>query len=197
MTETISPKKYFLLALLIAIFGSSARADTFIIDPTRSTIAFKVKGPIGKVKGRFERFEGQFTYAPNQLQQWTTTTTIETDSIMTGLHKRDSDLRKADFLDVKTYPTMTFSSTNAVQQLPEKAQLMGNLTLHGMTHSVVLILESVEALQDSSGHRRVHAVATTKIARKDYGVGATHGTFMVGDTIEIRLDIEGALKSIP
>ncbi len=172
----------------------SARAETFIIDPSHSTVSFKVKGPIGKVKGKFEKFEGQFDYESNQPQQWNTTATVETASILTGIKKRDSDLKGLDFLNVKTYPTMTFTSTGAAQPSTEKAQISGNLTIRGVTHPVVLVLESVEVLHDASGQRRAHAVASTRIDRKEFDVGATHGTFMVGKIVEIHLDIQGMPK---
>jgi polyisoprenoid-binding protein YceI len=89
---------------------------------------------------------------------------------------------------------MIFFSTSAAQQSPGKPRILGNLTLHGATHPVALFLERVEAHQDGAGHTGIHAVATTQISRKEFGVGLTHGTFMVGDIIEIRLDIEGVSK---
>lgn len=179
---------------LIVIMAGLAHAESFIIVPSQSTVSFRVRGLFGKVKGKFEKFEGAFVYEPNQPQLWNAAATIETASIRTGIHRRDKDLQKADFFNVETYPTMTFTSTGATQSPGEKPLVSGNLTIRGITRPVVLTIESVELTQNGSGQQIAHAIAITRIARKDFGVGAHHGTFLIGKTVEIRLDVQGIPK---
>ena len=181
----------------VVILAGWMQAANFVIVPSESTVSFRVKGPIGKVKGKFEKFEGRFSYDPSQPAQWGAMATIDISSIHTGIHKRDSDLQHADFLDVKSFPTMTFTSTSTSQTPSEKPKVIGTLTLHGITLPVHLTIESIEATPNSSVPQKIHAVATSRIDRKDFGVGLTHGTFMVGRFVDIRLDIQGVLSTAP
>ena len=183
--------------LLIAVFGIRAQAETFTIDPAHSTVSFKIKGAIGHVKGKFEKFSGEFSFEPNQPNLWTANATIDASSISTGINKRDKHLQTGDFLDVNKYGVITFVSTGAVSAPSGKNEISGSLTLHGTTLPVALTLESIKVEPDASGKKIAHAVATAHLDRKDFGVGATYGFFTVGKTVEILLDVQGVPKSAP
>jgi polyisoprenoid-binding protein YceI len=185
------------IAAAVLALAAWCHAANFVIVPSESTVSFQVKGPIGKVKGKFEKFEGRFSYDPSQPAQWGAMATIDISSIHTGIHKRDSDLQHAEFLDVKSFPAMTFTSTSASQTPSEKPRVHGTLALHGITLPVDLTIESIEATPANSVPQKIHAVATSRIDRKEFGVGLTHGTFMVGRFVDIRLDIQGVLSTAP
>lgn len=189
--------KIFAVALLLASAALAARAETFVIDPARSTLSFKIKAVVGHVHGKFERFNGAFEYVPDQPRQWIAKATIDAASIATGIHKRDHHLQTADFLDVDRYGVMTFISTGAVAGAAGKTELPGTLTMHGVTLPIVLTLESVKAETDASGKKTVHAVATGHLDRKDFGVGPSYGFFTVGKTVEISVDVLGAPNPPP
>lgn len=188
--------RIWFIGILFICSGGVVRAEKFIIDPTHSTVSFKIKGPIGKVKGRFEKFEGHFEYVSDQHQQWSSIATIATDSILTGIKRRDSDLKGPGFLDVNTYPTMVFTSTGVNQFSDGKTHIMGDLIIRGVTHPVVLIVDSVEVVPNDSGEKSAHVKASTRIERKSFNVGLTHGTFMAGKFVDIYLDIQGMAKPV-
>jgi polyisoprenoid-binding protein YceI len=190
-------KTILAIGLLIAALGTPSRAETFVIDPAHSTLSFKIKGPIGHVNGKFEKFGGEFNYVPDQPRQWSANATIDAASIATGIHKRDAHLQTGDFLDVNRFGVITFVSTGAVAGAAGKTELQGSLTMHGVTLPVVLTLESVTVDKDSSGKDVAHASATAHLDRKDYGVGASYGFFTVGKTVDIVLDIQGTPKQTP
>ncbi|MGH9216305.1 MAG: YceI family protein, partial [Acidimicrobiales bacterium] len=86
-------------------------AGTWVIDPVHSEVGFSVRHLlVSKVRGRFEKFEGQIVTSDDILD---TTATLEVDlnSINTGNADRDNDLRSANYFEADKYPTMTFRTT--------------------------------------------------------------------------------------
>ena len=121
--------------------------------------------------------------------------TINTNSINTNVQKRDDHLRGADFFDVAKFPTMTFVSKKVARNGNDKLKVTGDLTLHGVTKTVVLDVEGPTAeSKDPWGSIRTGATATTKISRKDFGLvwnkALETGGVAVGDEITITLEIE-------
>jgi polyisoprenoid-binding protein YceI len=112
----------------------------------------------------------------------------------TGVAARDTHLKSGDFFDVAKFPTMTFKSTK-VEKTGEGYAVVGDLTLHGVTKSVVLQLEAPgkeESMDGKSLHRGF--TAHTTINRKDFGLNwngnVKSGDAVLGDDIRIELDIE-------
>ena len=103
-----------------------------------------------------------------------------------ALADRDADLKSANFLDVPKYPTMTFKSKKVEAAGPGKCNVVGDLTLHGVTREVTLAVEGPTApIKDPWGNTRAGASATTTISRKDFGLTWNKmieaGGAMVGD----------------
>jgi len=188
-------KRILIAAALLAAVLPSAQAATYKIDASHSSVLFKVRHLIGKVSGRFDKFEGSFNYDPKDAKSWKTSATIDASSINTNMDKRDAHLRGADFFDVAKLPTLSFVSTKVSGLNGDKAKLAGNLTIHGVTKPVVLDLEILGAGKDPWGNQRASFTATTKIDRKEYGLTWNEtletGGVLVGEEVEITLEIEG------
>lgn len=175
-------KPMILGALLIT--GSTAFAADFNVDPAHSSVNFQI-GHLGTstTVGRFNEFEGTFSYDDN-MSNVSAKFTVQTASVDTNHDARDKHLRSPDFLDVKQFPTMTFSSTKF-----EGDTLTGNLTLHGQTKPVEFSVEKVGAGNDPWGGYRAGFVATTTIKRSDFGV--TYFIPGVSDETTIQVFVEG------
>jgi polyisoprenoid-binding protein YceI len=149
---------------------------------------------VAKVRGHFTKFGGSIELDPDRLQDSTVAVSIDTASIDTREAQRDAHLKSADFLDVENFPTMDFKSTKVEQQGGERLKVTGDLTIHGVTKSVVLDTEYAGRTKDPWGGERVGFSATTKVDRKDFGLkwnmALEAGGFVVGDTVEISLDVE-------
>ncbi len=188
-------KQLIVIGMMYAVSGLSLHAAQYKIDADHSTIGFKVRHLIGKVNGRFDKFEGSFTYDKANPTAWKTQATIDAASINTNTAKRDDHLRSADFFEVKTYPTLSFVSTKVSDIKGSRAKLHGKLTIHGVTKPVVLDLEILGEAKDPWGNEQASFVATTKINRQDYGLtwnqAIETGGVLVGDEVEITLEIEG------
>ena len=129
------------LALVIAV-PFAASADTWQIDPGHTTVGFTVRHmTISSVRGQFDKVAGTITANGNDPASAVIEATIETASIDTRSADRDADLKSANFLDVTKYPTMTFKSKKVEAAGPGKFNVVGDLTLHGVTKEVTLAVE--------------------------------------------------------
>jgi polyisoprenoid-binding protein YceI len=125
---------------------------------------------------------------------------IDTASIDTRNDQRDTHLKSPDFFDVAKFPTMTFKSKKIEKTGDGKAKVTGDLTLHGVTKEVVLDVEGpTPTIKDPYGNTKAGARATTKLNRKDFGIvwnkSMDGGGVVVGDEVEVTIDIEAAKKS--
>ena len=186
------------VAVLAFLSATAVRAETFVIDPVHSSVNFSVRHMVGRVSGRFEKFEGTFDYAPGQPKSWRAQAVIQAASVNTGVEKRDDDLRSPKFLDAQKYPSLSFRSKGVKDASGETAKLSGELTIHGVTRPVVLELEIGGVVKDPWGNRRAGATAKTRINRKDYGLTWNQviesGGLLVGEDVDIVLNIEGTVK---
>ena len=165
------------------------------IDPAHSNLQFGVRHMvISKVRGAFERFAGSFElddangHAPSNVS-----VTIEAASINTREPKRDEHLRSQDFLDVAAYPTLSFLGKSA-QRRGDRFEIVGELSLHGVTRPVVLDAELSGLGKDPWGGERVAFSARASIDRGDFGLTWNQvleaGGVLVGTKIEIEIDVQ-------
>ena len=167
-----------------------AQAGTWQIDPNHSTAQFAVKHlGVSTVRGAFTKVSGSATYDPAAPSKSIVDVTIDASSVDTRVQMRDNDLRSPNFLDVQKYPTITFKSKQAKAVGAGKLQIVGDLTIHGVTKEVVLDVDGPSAaIKDPWGNQRIGASASTKVNRKDFGVNGAPG--VVGDDISITIDTE-------
>jgi polyisoprenoid-binding protein YceI len=179
---------------IVAVLGISglatAQAGTWQIDPNHSAAQFSVKHlGVSTVRGAFTKVSGTATYDVADPGKDLVDVTIDASSIDTRVQMRDNDLRSPNFLDVQKYPTITFKSKQARAAGAGKLQIVGDLTIHGVTKEVVLDVDGPSAqIKDPWGNQRIGASATTKINRNDFGVKGLPG--VVGDDISITIDTE-------
>ncbi len=165
------------------------------LDLAHSQIAFSVRHMmIAKVRGQFERFEGDFNLDESNLAHSTVTVRIEAASINTRNEQRDAHLRSADFLNVEQYPTITFQSTGVQLTGPRTAQLSGGLTIRGITRPVVIDVEYLGSAKSPWGTTSHGFSGTTTINRRDWNltwnVALETGGVLVGDEIQVDLELE-------
>ncbi len=197
--------KHFIQLIAVCLtlaLPALSSATTWNIDPDHSNVGFKVRHlMISNVSGRFEKYSGTVDIDDKNITKSKVQVSIDTNSINTNVQKRDEHLRSADFFDVAKYPTMTFVSKKVAKAGGNKLKVTGDLTLHGITRSVVLDVEGpTKESKDPWGNIRKGATATTKINRSDYGLvwnaALETGGVVVGDEITINLEIE-MIKSQP
>ena len=174
---------------------SAPALTTWTIDGSHTEAGFAVKHlMISTVRGRFADVQGTVAFDPTDLTTGSADVAINVTSIDTKEAQRDAHLRSADFFEVETYPTITFKSRRVQGVKGAEFQLVGDLTIKGITKEVVLDAESHGLQADPWGGERAGFSATTKINRKDYGlvwnVALETGGIVVGEDIKITLDVE-------
>lgn len=190
-------KKLFAFLVLSAFTGSilTARADeTYKIDPVHSSINFKVRHFFSYVTGNFQKFEGTIQVDSAHPEKSSVTATIETASVNTENAKRDEDLRSADFFDVTKYPTITFKSKSVKQTGADSGDILGDLTMHGVTKEITLHVKFLGKGKGMGGKAiSGWEVKPDPIKRSDYGLNwnkVIEGTSVVGDDVTITINVE-------
>ena len=125
--------------------------------------------------------------------------TVGVQSIDTDEAKRDEHLLSADFLDVAKFPEMTFVSKSVKNIKKGSFEVIGDLTIHGVTKEVALTVDTPSPeVKDLWGNVKVGAHATAKINRKDFGLTWNSvletGGVLVSDTIKLEMDVEAVKK---
>ena len=140
---------------------------TWTLDATSTTIGFTTKAMwLLPVKGSFKALSG--TGVAGADGSVTGTVEIDAASVSTGMAKRDAHLLTADFFDVATYPTFTYTLTEAEPTPDGKITLRGTFTAVGQTHPLNLV-----GTVDSATPDAVTINASGDLDRSEWGLGWT------------------------
>lgn len=177
----------FVFGLAIAL-TVPARAESLKIDPAHSTIAFKVRHMLGSAKGKFAKFSGTIVVDRDHPDQSSVTVSIATSSIDTGIAQRDEHLR-GELFNVAKYPEITFKSRRVKRTGSVSGEIVGELTMHGVSREVKLNVAMVSA------DARRWKVTTPPIRRSEFGLlfSPTAETMsMISDEISIEIEIQAS-----
>lgn len=168
---------------------------TWIIDNAHTRVGFSVRHMmISTVHGEFENVSGTVDFNEAQPSRSRVDVQVEVASLNTRDEKRDAHLRSADFFDAENHPYLTFRSTKVEVIDDTHGRITGDLTMRGITHSVVLGTEYNGIVKSPWGPYSAGFTATTKINRKDWNlnwnVALETGGVLVGDTITIAIELE-------
>ena len=169
-------------------------AGTYTIDPAHTPIGFVARhAMVTKVRGAFNEFEGSVVLDGDNPANSTAKVTIKAESIDTRNAQRDEHLRNNDFLDVASYPEITFVSTGVRQTGETEFELTGDLTIKGVTNPVTIPFSYEGSATDPFGNLRVGFEGSVTINRKDYGVtwnaALETGGVLVSDKITLEFEI--------
>ncbi len=186
--------KYLALAgLLGAAVSVQAAPVTYKLDPGHTMVLFSWSHfGYSHPTANLGLGEGTLVFDEQDPASSSVEVTLPLANLDTHVPALDEHVKKADFLDADTYPTVTFKST-AVQALGDnKFKVSGNLTVHGVTKTVVLdaTLNKVGP-HPMSKAQSIGFDATTTIKRSDFGVGAYVPN--VGDELTVRITTEASV----
>uniref|UniRef100_A0A7V2AZL8 Polyisoprenoid-binding protein n=1 Tax=Rhodothermus marinus TaxID=29549 RepID=A0A7V2AZL8_RHOMR len=199
----------FLLPAVLFVAGLSLPFDTpqksevrsWSIDKSHSSVGFRVRHlGISYVNGVFTDYDATLQFDPADLSTLKTSATIRVASINTGIERRDNHLRSADFFDVERYPEIRFVS-KAVRNLQgNRFQLVGDLTIKGVTKEVVLDVEFLGTAQGMQGEQRAAFTARGTIDRFDFGLQWNRlteaGGVVVGREVTLLIDLEVVQENV-
>lgn len=170
--------------------------STYQIDPAHTHAQFKVRHlMVSNVKGDFDKVSGTVEFDDANPSAGSINVTIDVNSVSTREPQRDTHLKSADFFDAAKFPTITFVSKEVVKSGDDSFEVVGDLTIHGVTKTVDLNVESLTPeMKDPFGLFRRGAEAKTTIMRSDFGLvynaALETGGVLIGDQIHISIDTE-------
>jgi len=177
--------------IAVAALGAShiANAAEYVLDikGAHAFINFKANHlGYSWLTGRFNKFDGKFSYDANNIEATKIEVNIDPASIDSNHAARDKHLRNDDFLYVDKYPTSKFVSTKVVDKGNGKIEVIGDFTLRGVTRSIVIDAEKIGEGKDPWGGYRAGFAGTTTIDVGDYDFKAAWA-----GKIQLELLIEG------
>lgn len=181
------------IALIGALLLSSVSygADYILdIKGQHAFINFKVKHlGYSWLVGRFDKFDGTFNYNKNKPNDTQLAVSIDTNSVNSNHALRDKHLMSADFLNTTKYPNAKFISTKYTQNSDGSGQLIGQLSLNGVTKPITITTEKIGQGSDPWGGYRVGFSGTTAFKMKDFDIKKSLGP--ASTMVYLDLHIEG------
>lgn len=191
-------RKLFAAAALSILAALPLQAETFAIDAGHSEVGFQVRHLVSQTRGRFNEFAGTVDLDPKNLANSSVDFKIKAASIDTNVADRDKHLRGADFFDVEKYPEITFKSKSIKAAGNDTYNVLGTLTLHGVSKDITLPVTYLGQAKDPWGNVRAGFEAVTTLNRKDFGIvwnqAVDNGGVILGDDVKININLETVKK---
>ena len=185
-----------LIAAAFLTIPDLAHAADWRIDAAHTTVSFKVRHlGVTWVQGEFQRVSGKVRFDRKNPSAAAADIVIDAGSINTRNARRDNHLRNDDFLLVEKHPSITFKSKSVKNASADNLELVGDLTIRGVTKEVVLKVADISGeVTTGRGTVKMGASATTRINRKEFGVKYNRlleaGGLVVGNEVRIAIDVE-------
>jgi len=182
-----------LLAVMICgLLSQRTTAADYALDNSHASLIFGVSHlGFSYTYGRFNRISGGFSFDKNDPSASQFVITIDASSIDTNDAKRDQHLSSPDFFDVRQFPAITFQSTG-VQQTEAGMQMVGNLTMHGVSKQVEIPITHLGEGKGPYGKQRSGFNSQFSVKRSDFDMKGMSP--MIGDEISITFSFEGIMN---
>lgn len=195
--SSIRKKTLASLALCSAVLLSlPTYAADYTIDTkgAHASINFSIKHlGYSVLTGRFDKFDGAFSYDPAKPEASSINVTIDTASVNSNHAERDKHLRSKDFLNVEKFPTSSFVSKKfAVGADKTSFVITGDLTLNGVTKSITINANKIGEGSDPWGGYRAGFEGSTELKLKDFNINFALGP--ASETVKLNLNVEGVKK---
>jgi polyisoprenoid-binding protein YceI len=186
-------KTLTLMLSLLVVLGArpvlAAQTETWTVDPVHSTAQFTARhfgivpviGTIPIEKASVQLNAG--SQIPNAVSAVLDASKLDTHNDM-----RDGDLRSAHYFNVASTPEIRFVSTKIEGTDPAHFTIVGDLTMHGETHTVALNAQVIASGKSPRGRSIIAYGASATIDRTQWGM--TYGPLVVGNSVDISLNIE-------
>ncbi len=173
--------------------AADVRAGLYKVDPNHTQVTFGVSHMgFSEYRGRFSGVEGTLSLDPKRIAATNLDVSIPVGSVSTTSVTLDGELKSDQWLDATRFPQMRFRSVHVVRTGPGRAQIDGELTLHGATRAVTLQARFVGAgVNPLDKAYTVGFEATGRLSRSAFGVKTY--TPLIGD--EVTLTLAGAFEA--
>jgi len=180
--------------LLAALSSAVLASESYRFDQSRSTIGFTVHQFLGTTHGKFTKFDGKIDVDREHPEKSSVTAKIDVRSIDTGIVKRDNHLRSPEFFNVAKFPEMTFKSRGVRQTGQQSGDIVGDLTMHGITKPITLHVKLLSPISSDTKETR-WAVTTEPLKRSDFKLMFSQGAEAISgisQTVAVNIEIEAS-----
>jgi len=177
--------------LLVSAVAGAQTVSTWTIDPMHSQAGFEIRHMgVSNVRGTISKISGTVVWDEKDPSKDSVVADLDATTLDSTVAARDAHLKSPDFFNVAQYPTLHFQSTS-VKLINGKLQVIGNLTLAGVTKPVTLDVDGpVPPQKGMKGGLVSGFSASTTIHRADFNFGPKFAPPMLGDDVKITLDLE-------
>jgi polyisoprenoid-binding protein YceI len=193
MTQRLNRTLTLAIALGAGLLSAQgfAQKSEWTIDPNHSSANFEVLHMgVSHVHGSIQGIKGTVSLDEKDITKSSVAATLDATTVSTGVERRDTDLKSASYFNVEKNPAIVYKSTSLVKS-GGKLQLIGDLTLNGVTKSVTLDLDGPTAPVTMNGKTLSGFSASGKLTRKDFDFGEkAPANAMIGEDIKFTIDVE-------
>jgi polyisoprenoid-binding protein YceI len=184
------------LALIAALSAAPALAapEAYVLDASHSQILFSYSHlGYSTTWGMFSGFEGNISFDAENPAASGVNVTFPVTTMLTGWQERFDHFMSPDFFADAANSTVSFTSTGIEITGETTALITGDLTLNGVTKSVVLdTVLNQKGDHPMAGKPWLGFDATTTLVRSDFNLGLFAP--FVGDEVKIQISVE-AMKA--
>ncbi|MFQ3175780.1 MAG: polyisoprenoid-binding protein YceI [Psychromonas sp.] len=182
-------KSLLAAALSTALFMPTfASAADYKIDGAHASVNFKVSHlGYSFIQGRFNKFDGQFSFDETNIADSKITVNVDTSSLDSNHAERDKHIKSDDFINASKFSEAKFVSQKFTEKADGSLTVNGNLTLHGITKPITIDANFVGAGEDPWGGYRAGFQGTTRLQLVDFGIQVMGPASYV----DMELNVEG------
>jgi polyisoprenoid-binding protein YceI len=175
-------------ALLLASLPALC-AESLAIDPSHTAVIFSwnhrgFSHPVA----RLEKIHGNVLLDRSDLTKSFVSVTLPLDGLRTGDDILDRRLKGAEFFDTGKFPAITFTSTQIEAVGTDALKITGDLSVHGVTKSVVLDATINKIIGDANNKLAAGFDADVMLRRSDFGV--SRYVPMTSDELSVHITLE-------
>jgi len=192
--------RFVLISTLGGVVLPNTRAgEAYKFDPAHSIVAFNVRQFLGITHGKFSQFSGTIDLDRKQPERSSVVSRILVKSIDTGIRKRDDHLRSPEFFDIAKFPEITFKSRNVKRTGAQSGDILGDLTMHGVTKPITLHVRMLTPLQGTDVPPTSRwEVTTDPLKRREFGLMFNRSAEAIsGISQDVTVQIEIEAKKTP
>ena len=167
------------------------------IDPVHSEINFRVKHlVVSTVTGTFAKFDASIEANKDDFSDAKFSFEADVNSISTKNEQRDGHLKSPDFFDAANHPKMTFVSKSVKKLSDFELQVVGDLSMRGVTKEIALKVIYNGTVAGLGGAKVAGFEVKGKVNRFDFGLQwnalTEAGGVMVSNEVRIEILAEFA-----
>ena len=184
--------RFAALALVAALTAAPAfaEAEKYVLDPSHSQIVFTYNHlGYSTTTGMFSGFDGEIQFDQANPAASSVTVAFPVKTMLTGWQARFDHLMSPDFFDAIDDEMVSFTSTGIEVTGEKTAKITGDLTLNGVTKSVVLDAVLIQAGEHPMEKKMWAGFnGSTTLLRSDYNLGMFAP--FVSDEVQVMISIE-------